>query len=154
MEAPHPTSGWEQVGDRFYRKTQLYTAVFDRDFDLDNYIVAAAPYGGALALYRDEEKIIAQRSRKSSKPAIDIYSFAGKLLRSIAWDKGAVKGLGWSDDEKLLVVSEDGTVRCYVNHQGDFTQFSLGNGADAFGVDSCRCVRPGPASSHCSSLAN
>ena len=40
--------GWERVGDRFYRKTQLYTAVFDQDLDLDNYIVAGAPYGGAV----------------------------------------------------------------------------------------------------------
>lgn len=48
MEAPHPTAGWEKVGDRFYRKTQLYTAVFDQDLDLDNYIVAGAPYGGAI----------------------------------------------------------------------------------------------------------
>lgn len=48
MDAPHPTAGWEKVGDRFYRKTQLYTAVFDRDLDLDNYIVAGAPYGGAV----------------------------------------------------------------------------------------------------------
>lgn len=48
MEAVHPTAGWEKVGDRFYRKTQLYTAVFDQDLDLDNYIVAGAPYGGAI----------------------------------------------------------------------------------------------------------
>ena len=45
--ATHPTAGWERVGDRFYRKTQLYTAIFDQDLDLENYIVAGAPYGGA-----------------------------------------------------------------------------------------------------------
>jgi hypothetical protein len=48
MEATNPTAGWEKVGDQFYRKTQLYTAVFDQDLDLDNYIVAGAPYGGAV----------------------------------------------------------------------------------------------------------
>lgn len=48
MEVVHPTAGWEQVGERFYRKTQLYTGVFDLDLDLDNYIVAGAPYGGAI----------------------------------------------------------------------------------------------------------
>lgn len=48
MEAMHPTAGWEKVGDKFYRKTQLYTAIFDQDLDLDNYIVAGAPYGGAV----------------------------------------------------------------------------------------------------------
>ncbi|KAF2969240.1 hypothetical protein GQX73_g4358 [Xylaria multiplex] len=138
MEATNPTAGWEKVGDRFYRKTQLYTAVFDQDLDLDNYIVAGAPYGGAVAICRDETRIVTYRPNQSTKPSIDIYSCAGKLLRSIAWDKGSVKGLGWSEDEKLLVVSYDGTVRCYYDLQGEFTQFSLGREAEDFGVNSCR----------------
>lgn len=50
MDSTHPTAGWEKVGDRFYRKTQLYTAVFDLDLDLDNYFVAGAPYGGAVGV--------------------------------------------------------------------------------------------------------
>ncbi|KAK3692170.1 Vps16, N-terminal region-domain-containing protein [Podospora appendiculata] len=137
MDVAHPTAGWEQVGERFYRKIQLYTQVFDQDLDLDNYIVAGAPFGGALALYRDEDKLVAFQPTKPSKPSIDIYSCAGKLIRSIAWDKGSIKGLGWSEDEKLLAVTADGTVRCY-DLQGDFTQFSLGNGADEHSVRSCK----------------
>ncbi len=78
------------------------------------------------------------RPRQSSKPSIDVYSCAGRLLRTIGWDKGSIRGLGWSDDEKLLVVCQDGTVRCYLDLQGDFTQFSLGNGAEEYGVTSCR----------------
>ena len=39
---------WERVGDRFYRRTQLYTSVFDPDFELENYRVAGAPYSGAV----------------------------------------------------------------------------------------------------------
>ncbi|RYC63410.1 hypothetical protein CHU98_g2808 [Xylaria longipes] len=138
MEATHPTAGWERVGELFYRKTQLYTAVFDQDLDLDNYIVAGAPYGGAVAICRDETRIVTYRPNQSAKPSIDIYSCAGKLLKSISWDKGSVKGLGWSEDEKLLVVSYDGIVRCYYDLQGDFTQFSLGREAEDFGVHSCR----------------
>ena len=38
-----------------------------------------------------------------------------------------------------MVVTQDGTVRCY-DLQGEFTQFSLGNGAEEFGVASCRLV--------------
>lgn len=48
METTHPTAGWESVDKRWFRKIQLYTAVYDQDLDLDNYIVAGAPYGGAL----------------------------------------------------------------------------------------------------------
>jgi hypothetical protein len=36
------------------------------------------------------------------------------------------------------VITEDGIVRCYYDLQGEFTQFSLGNGAEEFGVKECR----------------
>ncbi|KAL8417667.1 hypothetical protein RB594_001354 [Gaeumannomyces avenae] len=133
----NPTASWEQVGDRYYRKVQLYTAVFDLDLDLDNYVVAGAPDAGAVALYMDENKLVEYRAGQARKPSVDVYSCAGKLLRSIPWDKGSVVGLGWSEDERLLVVTRDGTVRCYYGLQHDFTQFSLGHGADEYGVQAC-----------------
>ena len=50
------TADWERVGDKFYRKTQLYTSVFDPDFELENYIVTGAPYSGAVGrhYHRDD----------------------------------------------------------------------------------------------------
>lgn len=48
MDTLHPRADWESVGAKWFRKTQLYTEVFDQDLDLDNYIVTGAPYGGAL----------------------------------------------------------------------------------------------------------
>ena len=45
-----PTLDWERVGDSFYRKVKLYEAVFDQDLELENYIVAGAPYGGAIGM--------------------------------------------------------------------------------------------------------
>lgn len=35
--------------------------------------------------------------------------------------------MGWSDNEELLVVAEDGTVHRYFGLHGDFAPFSLGN---------------------------
>lgn len=46
----NPTADWDKVGDRFYRKVQLYTAVFDHDLELENYIVTGALYGGAIGM--------------------------------------------------------------------------------------------------------
>ncbi|MCJ1433241.1 hypothetical protein MMC27_002600 [Xylographa pallens] len=134
----NPTADWERVGDRFYRKVKLYDAVFDQDLELENYVIAGAPYGGAIALCRDEEKIHTYRGSQAAKTSIDVYSCSGKLVRRINWDKGSIRGLGWSEDEKLLIVTKDGSVRCYYDLQGDFTQFSLGNGAEEHGVTSCR----------------
>lgn len=133
-----PTANWEKVGDKFYRRIQLYTDVFDADLELDKYQVAGAPYSGAVAIYRDEEQLHSYRGPGASKASIDLYSCAGTPIRSITWDKGNIRGLGWSDDEKLLVVTSDGTVRCYYGLQGDFVPFTLGHGADEHGVVSCR----------------
>lgn len=46
----NPTADWERVGNEFYRKVKLYDAVFDQDLELGNYIIAGAPYGGALGM--------------------------------------------------------------------------------------------------------
>jgi len=43
-----PTADWERVGDRFYRKIQLYNSVFDSDLELENYQIAGAPFSGAV----------------------------------------------------------------------------------------------------------
>lgn len=43
-----PTADWEKVGDRFYRKIKLYDAVFEQDIELERFVIAGAPYGGAI----------------------------------------------------------------------------------------------------------
>ncbi|KIV87870.1 hypothetical protein PV11_03388 [Exophiala sideris] len=138
MTTNNSRAGWEKIGDQFYQKAQLYESVFDQDLELENYVVAGAPYGGALALWRDTSKVARYRTGQSTKSTIDIYSSSGKLISNINWEKGVIKGLGWSDDEKLLVVTEEGTVHCYFGLHGDFQPFLLGHGAEEFGVKSCR----------------
>ena len=95
-----------------------------------------------IALHRDETKLHSFRGSQASKSSIDLYSCAGKLMRRINWDKGSIKGIGWSEEEKLIVVTADGTVRCY-DLQGDFSQFSLGHGSEEYGVTACRFVLHG-----------
>ncbi len=48
MDTLHAKAEWERVGERWFRKTQQYTSIFDESLDLDTYIVAGAPYAGAL----------------------------------------------------------------------------------------------------------
>ena len=45
-----PTSDWERFGDQFYRKIKLYDGIFDKDLELENYIIAGAPYAGAIGM--------------------------------------------------------------------------------------------------------
>ena len=50
MSSSNPRAGWERVGDQFYRKIQLYESIFDPDLELENYLVAGAPHGGAIGM--------------------------------------------------------------------------------------------------------
>ena len=46
----NPTADWEKVGDRYYRKIKLYDAIFDQDLELEKYVIASAPYAGAIGI--------------------------------------------------------------------------------------------------------
>jgi len=102
MALSNPLANWEKVGDRFYRKIPVYDAIFEEDVELENYIVAGAPYGGAIgivqfdfsygdqanykypsALYRDESKPFRLRDPQSSRSSIEIYSCSGKHINTI-----------------------------------------------------------------------
>ena len=48
LSMSNPTVDWGRVGDRYYRKIKLYEDVFDPELELENYIVAGAPYAGAI----------------------------------------------------------------------------------------------------------
>lgn len=61
-----------------------------------------------------------------------------KKLTFAQWDRGSIKGLGWSEDEKLIVVTEDGTVRVYADFHGDFTPFNLAPVCQNYSVTAIR----------------
>ncbi|KAG0225975.1 hypothetical protein BGW42_003963 [Actinomortierella wolfii] len=122
-----PTADWIQLQDRFYRKQEIYQMLW-KQIDLSKYMVAAAPYGGPLALVRDDRKVLLLQRQQPVKPSICLYTSSGKLMEPIQWDKGRIVGMGWTDSEKLLCVLEDGTVRMY-SIMGEYTQFSLGKEA-------------------------
>lgn len=50
MTSTNPRAGWEKIGNQFYQKVQLYESIFDPDLELGHYLVAGAPYGGALGM--------------------------------------------------------------------------------------------------------
>lgn len=52
MDTLHARADWESLGEKWFRRTQQYTAVFDQDLDLDNHVIAGAPYAGALGKSR------------------------------------------------------------------------------------------------------
>eukprot|EP00118_Oscarella_pearsei_P006071 m.27723 g.27723 ORF g.27723 m.27723 type:complete len:837 (+) comp30298_c0_seq2:46-2556(+) len=122
----NPTSEWDSLGEVFYRKRELFRMNWLSDqIDLSRFIVAGAPFGGAIAMVRDDKKILRVKSG-SLKPMVYIYSASGDRISSIKWDGGSVVQLGWSHDEELIIVVEDGSVLHYDIHGKFIRSQSLG----------------------------
>ncbi|KAF8637938.1 hypothetical protein AX17_002559 [Amanita inopinata Kibby_2008] len=135
----HPTSSWQamQDGNVFYRRQQLYSLPGKLP-DLGNYIIAGCRYGGPLALMRDSTKLVALgKAPISTKSQIQILSSAGEVILSFSWDQGRIIRFGWTFDERLAVLNEEGTYRLY-DLQGEYHQYSLGNEAAEMGVIDAR----------------
>ncbi|XP_077623102.1 vacuolar protein sorting-associated protein 16 homolog isoform X2 [Crocuta crocuta] len=97
---------------------------WDLKEELRDCLVAAAPYGGPIALLRNPWR---KEKAASVRPVLEIYSASGLPLASLLWKSGPVVSLGWSAEEELLCVQEDGAVLVYGLH-GDFRRhFSMGN---------------------------
>ncbi|XP_049635107.1 vacuolar protein sorting-associated protein 16 homolog isoform X1 [Suncus etruscus] len=119
------TANWNPLGDSaFYRKYELYSMDWDLKDELRDCLVAAAPYGGPIAILRNPWR---KEKSASIRPVLDIYSASGMPLANLLWKSGPVVSLGWSAEEELLCVQEDGVVLVYGLH-GDFRRhFSMGN---------------------------
>ncbi|KAK9453805.1 Vps16, N-terminal region-domain-containing protein [Dipodascopsis uninucleata] len=135
---PNPTLGWERLLDVFYRKRTEYSLLWTDKIELSDYVVAGAPFGGALALVRDNSKPLAYRGPDPNQRTVQVFTNAGEAICSMPLDKGSVRGIGWSDEEELIVVNEDGIVRIFSDFQGTFRQFSLGKEAEDKKVLECK----------------
>ncbi|ORY86132.1 vacuolar protein sorting-associated protein [Protomyces lactucae-debilis] len=118
-----PSASWDALGERFYCRHDLYTLSWP-EFDFEEVLYAAAPYGGAIALTRNDERVQRYRGQTFAKGAVQIYSCTGEKIRDIRWEGVSVAALGWTDDERLLIVAREGQVRHY-DLLGNFSQFSL-----------------------------
>ncbi|KIJ59378.1 hypothetical protein HYDPIDRAFT_118596 [Hydnomerulius pinastri MD-312] len=136
----HPTATWEAMpdGNVFYRRLQLYS-IPGKLPDLNDFIIAGCRNGGPIALMRDTSKMIAigNAGPAFSKSQIQVYSPAGEGLLLLSWDQGKIIRFGWTADERLVVLNEEGVYRLY-DLQGDYQQYSLGTEAAEMGIIDAR----------------
>ncbi|XP_059431265.1 protein VACUOLELESS1 [Corylus avellana] len=108
---------WQLLGDRYYRKPELYQPMRWKHIDLNRNKVACAPFGGPIALIRDDSKIV-QLYAESALRKLRIFNSAGLLLSDAVWKNpgGRLIGLSWTDDQTLVCIVQDGTVYRYTVH--------------------------------------
>lgn len=120
----HVTGDWNPLGDVFYRKVELYNmqTPWQKKADIPKCKIAAAPFGGPIALMRDDRK--STNAPPARKPEIFIFSSSGKPISFFRWDSGQLLDFGWSSTEDLLCIQQDGTVLVYdilARFQGRFS---------------------------------
>ncbi|XP_015590032.1 vacuolar protein sorting-associated protein 16 homolog [Cephus cinctus] len=121
------TADWFPLGrDIYFRKFELYPLSFHTEVNSNN-IVVAAPFGGSIAVTRNPKKLV--KVQGVSKPVIFLYSSSGKLMAKLQWCSGQIVLLGWSHQEELLCVQDDGMVLIYDMFGTYQHTFSLGNEA-------------------------
>ncbi|CAO1632504.1 unnamed protein product [Sympodiomycopsis kandeliae] len=115
MPAPHPFSECSQLQSVFYRRRELYSLAWAHSAqDIGDFLLASAPNGGFLALTRDPRRLVTLGKTSILKPKILVYTAAGQLVESIPWDpSNRIVGLGFTTDERLIVVLDEGVVRVY-----------------------------------------
>ncbi|XP_042339099.1 vacuolar protein sorting-associated protein 16 homolog, partial [Plectropomus leopardus] len=102
-------------------KTELYEMCWTLRDSLRDCLVAAAPYGGPIALLREPH-----RRSPSSRPQLEIYSASGVAIASFPWKSGPVVHLGWTVSDELLCIQEDGSVLIYDMFGSFKRHFSMG----------------------------
>lgn len=136
----HPSATWEAVSDGivFYRRQQLYTLPGKLP-KIADYLIAGCKNGGPIALMRDTSKLVAlgRGGPAFTKSQIQVYSPAGEGLLLFSWDQSRIVRFGWTFDERLVVLNEEGVYRLY-DLQGDYQQFSVGSEEAELGIIDAR----------------
>lgn len=124
------------MNDVYYRNRELYNLEWDINLG-DGYIVSICKFTKTIALH----KIIQSGSVSND---ILIYSGSGELIHTINWNNhlnGRILDLQWTEDEKLIVLLQNGTLRVYYNFQGDFNEYEIGFNFNLIGVKNCLIIR-------------
>ena len=86
---------------------------------------------------RDAFKVV-MLGRPSSGPLlakgqVAIYSSSGRQLLLLTWDSAKIIALGWTSDERLVLLNEEGVYRLYAL-SGEYEQHTLGGDVADIGV--------------------
>jgi hypothetical protein len=113
----HPTLEWSSLQDVFYRKSEIYHLTWGIN-NLSDYLITSAKNGGLVALVRDPSRLVSLGKAALLKPKIHIYTSAGQLVESIPWEASEkIVGFGFTLQEQLAVVLDDGMIRLYTLFQ-------------------------------------
>ncbi|XP_065851815.1 protein VACUOLELESS1 [Euphorbia lathyris] len=130
---------WQLLADRFYRKLEIYQLRW-KHIDLSRYKVACAPFGGPIAVIRDDSKIV-QLYAESALRKLRIFNSAGVLISETVWKHpgGRLIGMSWTEDQTLICIVQDGTIYRY-NTDSECLEPNFSMGKECFEQNVVECV--------------
>ncbi|XP_062009057.1 protein VACUOLELESS1 [Rosa rugosa] len=130
---------WQLLYNRYYRKPEVYRMTWSH-VDLSRNKVACAPFGGPIAVIRDDSKIVQLRG-ESAQRKLRIFNSSGLLLGETIWKHpgGRLIGMAWTDDQTLVCLVQDGTVFRY-NIHAEIVEPSISMGKECFERNVVDCV--------------
>ena len=107
------TENWDQLGTLYLRRFDFYDMDWMDLVDLDKSLVSPAPFGGYIAVVVDPRRLTEKDKELGvvSQDRIHLYLPTGKPVAILKWDGGSVVGMGWTQNEELIVVSETGIMK-------------------------------------------
>ncbi|XP_044503267.1 protein VACUOLELESS1 isoform X1 [Mangifera indica] len=130
---------WQLVYNRYYRKPELCQMRW-KHIDLSRNKVACAPFGGPIAVIRDDSKIV-QLYAESALRKLRIFNSAGLLISETVWKHpgGRLIGMSWSEDQTLICIVQDGTIYRY-NIHAELMEPNASMGKECFEENVVECV--------------
>lgn len=130
---------WQLLYNRYYRKPEIYPLRW-KNIDLGRNKVACAPFGGPIAVIRDDSKIV-QLYAESALRKLRIFNSAGVQLSETVWKNpgGRLIGMAWTDDQTLVCVVQDGTIYRY-NIHAELLEPNISMGKECFEQNVVECV--------------
>ncbi|RAL48115.1 hypothetical protein DM860_018134 [Cuscuta australis] len=128
---------WQLLYNRYYRKPELYQMQW-KNVDLMQNKVACSPFGGPIAVIRDDDKIV-QLYAESAIRKLRIFNSAGVSIAETVWKNpgGRLIGMSWTDDQTLICITQDGTIYRYDIHAQPLEPLSLGTDCFTHSVEDC-----------------
>lgn len=77
---------WNSLGDVLYRKWHVYDMHWLDQIQIEDYHITGAPFGGPIALIRNDRKVSTQLAQATSeKSKLKIFTSAGELIAEVCW---------------------------------------------------------------------
>lgn len=80
----------------------------EQNLNVSEFIISAAPFGGPIALVRDERKLM--QIKLGNACLIHLFSASGHTLGNIKHENGNIVAIGWSNTESLICVQKNGVI--------------------------------------------